>query len=268
METTTRKRPSQSDWRSRVSTRQGTGAIAVATALFAAAILAVALHKYRQGVDATSRSQTVLVATRLIEKGTAGDAIGSQHLFKTTRVTAKELKSGAFVDASPLHGKVAATDIYQGEQLRASDFTAGGGVVDRLAADQRAVSVSVDAGHGLIGDIHPGDHVDVYAGFLVESGFTRPRPFMRQLFSNVLVLKTHTPPSTGLGSQNAANQISDIVLRVNNRQATQLAFSSDNGKVWLALRPGNASELSSRTVDSLESVIFGSKPIPLKGSGR
>jgi Flp pilus assembly protein CpaB len=268
METMTPKRPSQRDWRSRVSTRQGTGAIAIFTALVAAAILIVALQKYRQGVDANSRSQTVLVASSQVEKGTAGDAIGSQRLFKATRVTAKEVKSGAFTDPSSLRGKIAATDIYAGEQLRASNFTAGSGVVDKLAADQRAVSVPLDAAHGLIGDVHPGDHVDVYAGFLVEGGFTRPRPFVRQLFSNVLVLKTHSPASAGVGSQNAANQISDVVLRVNNRQVTQLAFSSDNGKVWLALRPGNASELSSRTLDSLESIVFGSKPIPLKGSGR
>jgi Flp pilus assembly protein CpaB len=267
METTTRKRPAPRDQRPRLSTRQKTIALAVATTMVAAAVLSFGLFKYRQSVDDASTSQTALVATRLIEKGTAGDAIGSQHLFKAVKVTGRQIKTGAFADPSALRSKVAATDIYPGEQLTGADFTDGGGVADKLAAGQRAVSVPVDAGHGLIGDVHPGDHVDVYAGFLVEGGLSRPRPFMRLLISNVLVLNIHTPTKGGIG-QNGANQISDVVLRVDDAQSTQLAFSSENGKVWLALRPGNASPaLDSHTVHSLESVLFGSKPVPLKGSG-
>jgi Flp pilus assembly protein CpaB len=210
----------------------------------------------------------VLVASRLIEKGTGGDAVGSQHLFKAVKVAGNQRKGGALADPSALRGKVAAIDIFPGEQLTGADFTSGRGVADKLAADQRAVSVPVDAGHGLIGDVHSGDHVDVYAGFLVENGFTRPRPFMRLLVANVLVLNTHSPPNTGIGGQNVANQISDVVLRVDDGQSTQLAFASENGKIWLALRPGNAAPaLDSRTVHSLESVLFGAKPVSLKGSG-
>src|SRR3989442_8438870 len=173
MEVTTRKRPSPVDRRSPLTSRHRTVAVAVATAMIAAAFLGFGLEKYRQSVDASNRSQTVLVASGLIEKGTAGDAVGSQHLFKAVKVAGNQRKGGAFADPSALRGKVAATDIYPGEQLKNGDFTSSAGVVDKLAANQRAVSVPVDSGHGLIGDVHPGDHVDVYAGFLVESGFTR-----------------------------------------------------------------------------------------------
>src|SRR5205823_3057893 len=99
------------------------------------------LHKYRQSVDASNRSQTVLVATRLIEKGTGGDTVGSEHLFKAVKIAGNQRKGGALADPSALRGKVAALDIYPGEQLTGSDFTSSGGVGDKLAADQRAVSI-------------------------------------------------------------------------------------------------------------------------------
>src|SRR3989442_14465403 len=102
MEVTTRKRPTPGDRRSPLTSRHRTVAVAMATAMVAAAFLSLGLHKYRQSVDASNRSQTVLVATRLIEKGTAGDAIGSGHLFKAVKVAGNQRKGGALADPSAL----------------------------------------------------------------------------------------------------------------------------------------------------------------------
>ena len=64
MEVTTRKRPSPGDRRSPLNSRHRTIAVAVATAMVAAAFLSFGLQKYRQGVDANGRSLTVLVASQ------------------------------------------------------------------------------------------------------------------------------------------------------------------------------------------------------------
>ena len=71
-------------------------------------------------------------------------------------------------DPATLRDQVATREIFEGAQLTATDFGAGG---DSLAAQltdrERIVSVPLDSAHGLIGGIEPGNRVDVYAGFNV-----------------------------------------------------------------------------------------------------
>jgi Flp pilus assembly protein CpaB len=237
------KRPS-SDWRKWTSTRRGTFTIATICAVIAAVILAVALSN-RNGSSTAGRSATVLVATKLIEQGTAGDAIGVERLYRVQKVTQRQVTAGAFAEPAALHGQVAAADIYPGQQLTSSDFIDGGNLESRLASTQRAVAVPVDTSHGGIGEIQTGDHVDVYSSFPEQSG--RPAE-LRLLAPNVTVLKAAQLSSGGLGSNNQITASANVVLEVNDRQAAKLAFTADNGKVWLTLRPGAGAAPKSEVV--------------------
>jgi pilus assembly protein CpaB len=258
----TAKKYAGNDWRKLLSTRRGTILVATVCALLAAGILLFAMSRYRHSVDTSGNQQTVFVATELIQKGTAGDAIASQQLFKATSVAVKQASPGSIADTSQLQGKVAVADIYPGQQLTAADFSGNGGLSARLAPNQRAVSVTVDQAHGMVGQIKNGDHVDVYAGFNLDPGNGRPVPVVRLIMTNVQVLAAGTGGGSGLGgSQNPSNAFSNVTLNVNDAQAGAVAYAADNGKVWLVLRPANASSTAPPSTISAESLLLGSRPI-------
>jgi len=261
MELTTKKY-SGNDWRKLLSTRRGTVLVAAVCAVIAAGILLVAMSRYRHNVDTSGNQETVFVASGLIQKGTSGDAIASGQLFTSTSVAVKQASTGAIADAAQLRGKVAVADIYPGQQLTASDFATTGGLAAQLGANQRAITVTLDQSHGMVGEVHNGDHVDVYAGINLDPGTGRTQPLVRLLMSNVQVLQAATAGSGGLGaSQNPSNQFSNITLNVNDSQAGALAYASDNGKLWLVLRPANATSTTPPATTTAQSLLLGSKPV-------
>ena len=255
------------DWRKLLDTRKGTVIVAGVCALVAAGILLLAMNRYRHNVDTSNKQETVLVATGLIQKGTAGDAIASEQLFKPTSIVTKLASAGVIVDTSQLHGKVAAADIYPGQQLTAADFSANGGLTADLTPNQRAITVTLDQAHGMVGRIHNGDHVDVYGGISFDSGNGRTAPVLRLLMSNVQVLSAGTVSSGGLGaSQNPSNAFSNVTLNVDESQAAALAYAADNGKVWLVLRPANATATTPPSTVTAQSLLLGSKPVTTGGA--
>jgi Flp pilus assembly protein CpaB len=240
----------RNDWRKLLSTRRGTVLVAVVCALVATGILVVAMNRYRSNVDNSGNQETVLVANGLIQKGTSGDAIAGGQLFTSKYVAAKQVTTGAVADTAQLHGEVAAVNIYPGQQLTAADFSANGGLSAQLAPDQRAMTVTVDSAHGMIGQIQQGDHVDVYADLEPASG--RSGSFVRLLLTNAPVLKAPTSSAGGgLAGSGPQNQQSNVTLQVQDKQAGTLAFASDNGKLWLVLRPANATSTPPETVSVL-----------------
>jgi Flp pilus assembly protein CpaB len=256
----TQGRPVGSSWRRLPSTRRGTLAIALVSALIAAGILVIALHSYRKSVETSGTPATVLVATRAIEQGTSGQAIAAGQFFKPTRILAKQITTGALADPGALRGKVAAANIYPGEQLTAADFVTRGGIVSKLGSGQRAIAVPLDNSHGLVGSLQAGEHVDVYASF--QSKSATEVPFLRLLAPNVVVLKAgEASGAAGLGASNQPT----AVLAVSAHQATDLAFAVDNGKVWLTLRPGNAAPTSRETVNEA-SIRAGHAPASKEGN--
>lgn len=240
------------DWRKVLATRRGTVLVAAACALVAAAILIFAMQRYRHNVVSENNPATVFVASSLIQKGTSGDSIAAQQLFKPQSVAGKQLSSGAIADASQLRGKVATTDILPGEQLTTADFTGSGGLPAQLAPDQRAMTIPIDPSHGMIGQVQDGDHVDVYAD--LEPHSAKGEPVVRLVLSNVPVIKAGSSGASGLGGSNQQNQLSNATLKVDAAQAGALAYASDNGKVWLVLRPADATATAPATV-SLQSLL-------------
>jgi Flp pilus assembly protein CpaB len=234
----TGSRYGRSDWRNLLTTRRGTVIVAAVCAIVAAAILILAMQRFRHSVSAESNPETVLVASGLIQKGTSGDAIASGQMFKPTSIVAKQVSAGAIIDTSQLHGKIAAADILPGQQLTAADFVAKSGLTSELAPDERAVTITDDSARGMVGQVQTGDRVDVYADL---EGNGKSKSILVLLMTNVPVLKAPTSASgVGLGASSPQNQDSNVTLKVNDAQAGELAFAADNGKVWLSLRPANA----------------------------
>lgn len=246
-----------------LSTRRGSIGTGAAAAVLAALVLLLYLNQYRSSVTESGAPVTVLVAKRLIEKGTPGDVIGIKELFQTTEAPKSELKDGAISDPATLRGRLAVQDIYPGQQLTIADFSAsrsdslGATITDK----QRAISIPLDAAHGTIGQVEPGDRVDVFAGFSVvvrgTRGFSAPAPVVKVLLQNALVLDAPTTTPTGI----SAARDSNIILRTTRDQAAELAWAVDNGKVWVVLRPRSGAPAEKPGVVTAESVLLGVKPV-------
>jgi Flp pilus assembly protein CpaB len=252
-----------------LSTRGGTIAVSGLAAVLAAVVLLVYLQRYRESVQTSSQPVRVLVANGLIEKGTPGNVVGSQGLYAATSTPRTEVNEGAISDPGLLRGRVAVDDIYPGKQLTLADFSPVGAdaLGTRISEDQRAMAVAIDSAHGMIGNVQAGDHVDVFAGFNVKrlqpDGTPDPdaseRAVLKLILEDVLVLGVPTETRTGFGA--SASQTSNVTLRVSDEQAAQLAFSADNGKVWIVLRPRTGATPTRPDIVTVETLLFGVKPI-------
>src|SRR5215210_7501690 len=144
-----------------LSTRGGTLLVAALLSLLAGMALLVFLRQYRDDVTSSDRAR-VLVAASVIPKGTTGEVLLEQKLYRIAHVRADDLRDGAITDPSDLKGRAATGDVFPGHQLRLGDFEdAGGKIGSRLAGYQRAITVPVDRAHGMVGKIDAGDRVDV-----------------------------------------------------------------------------------------------------------
>ncbi|HEY0417445.1 MAG TPA: Flp pilus assembly protein CpaB [Gaiellaceae bacterium] len=234
------------------TTRGGALAVGGVAAVLAAALLFAYLRAYRSSVRSGTAPATVLVAKQLIPKGTSGSLIGQKELYQVTTLPKDQVSNGAFADPAALRGQVSTTDVYPGQQLTLADFSAvaSGSIPTQISGAQRAMSVPLDSAHGLIGQLHDGDHVDVYVSF-GQGGTTTLKPVLKLLLANVTVLNAPTSTSGGLTTSASAN----VVLRVPASKAAEFAFAADNGKLWFALRPQVGAKKTPPSVANTLSVL-------------
>lgn len=251
---------SGTDIRRFVSTREGTIVVAAVVALLAGGMILLFLSQYRQSVTNSSPT-SVLVANSLIEKGSSGDVVVNKSIYDTTTIKKSEVKAGAISDPGVLKGQVATADVYPNQQLTTQNFAkTTDAVVNKVDAKERAMTIPLDSAHGTIGDLTDGDHVDVMAGFNVQpEGATRPHPVMKTLLQDVLVLRA--PATSAKGASIGSNSTKNVVLKVKDSDAAEIAFASDNGKVWLVLRPHAGAEQSRPSLVTMDTILFGLNPI-------
>ncbi len=197
----------------------GLGAIVLATIL-----LIVYLDRYRARVSGASAPTPVLVANKVIPAGTPGTIVATQGMYTATNLPKKEVLEGAIADPTFLTGRAAALEVLPGQQLTATDFaaTTTTTVDSQITGSQRALSISIDAVHGSLGQIKAGDDVDIYYE-TTRKGTGQPQI---ELFRpSVKILAVPGPTSLNL------------VLRMESRDAPKFAYAADHARLTFVLRP-------------------------------
>jgi Flp pilus assembly protein CpaB len=210
----------------------GLGAIVLATIL-----LIVYLDRYRARVGGNNAPTPVLVAKRTIPAGTPGTIVTNQTMYAPTTLPKKEVEEGAIADPQFLTGRAAAIDIFPGQQLTAADFAASPSLTvdSQLTGPQRAISISIDAIHGSLAQVKPGDSVDIYIDNKDSTGY--------QLFEpNVKVLTV--PDAVG-------NQ---LMLLLDTKETAKFMVVSDHTRMYWAIRPVVGAKATSRNGATLDSV--------------
>jgi pilus assembly protein CpaB len=232
------------------STRGGTIAVGVFAALLALLVLLLYLSHYRSSIRSSSAPVPVLVASHLIPQGTAGDVLGTGGGFEATEVPKTNVKEGALSDPAILKGRVAVSDIYPGQQLTLADFTptALATLGSRLTGKQRAISIPVESVQGMIGTVVAGDRVDIYANL---------NGVIKAVMQNVLILGV-----TGGGGGVGAGGASSITFRLTPAGAARVAFVSDNGKIWIVLRPATRGGAIGPNLTTMEQLLGQSNLVP------
>jgi Flp pilus assembly protein CpaB len=82
---------------------------------------------------------------------------------------------------------------------------------------------------------------------------------LRRLMENVLVVDVTGKAQGAVGQQANTN----VSLRMNDAQATKLAFASDNGKIWLVLRPAANAKSTPPGLVTAGVDILGLQPLPV-----
>jgi Flp pilus assembly protein CpaB len=228
-------------------------AIAVVMAIAAAAAVLVYTSSYKNSVTRGQKRVEVLVASRDIPAGTkAEDAASAMTL---TSVLQDDRAPGSITTTAGLQGKVASQTIFAGQQVLASVFTTGTESNNRsllLTKTERALRVVCNPDPScLIGDIKPGDKVDVFETLITPTGM-----ITRLLLPAVTILDVPVPDpnakSKGLGGGGQKVQ-STVLVKTDQKTAAKFAWlngivgGSGGGsgagqfsvpsQVWFAIRP-------------------------------
>jgi Flp pilus assembly protein CpaB len=200
------------------SSRTGTLILGIAAAMVAGVLLLAYVSQVRKNADAQSSTVSVLVADRFIPQNSSGDVIASQKWYSIVKTPKDQVNDGAITDPSTMSGKVTASDIAVGHQLTTDDF---------VAAPSQAVTTKLT-----------GTERAISIPLDSSAGLT---PFL-QAGDHVDIL------SSGTGN---------VVVKVTDQQAWQIAFAIDNGRVFLSGSASTGNESSRPTLITLETVLLG-----------
>ena len=234
--------------------------LVVALAVLLAVLAAAAVVLYTNGVkkDATSGGElaTVIVATESISAGTSLDTLIDSGAFKELNVPTDAVVEGAVTSLSELRGQTTTTPIVANQQLATSSISSGeqveGGMLG-ISKGHQAVTIKLNAPEGGDGHIQLGDNVTVFATFTGASmirgtldQLTNPAAtgttdrqdlpdFTAVLIPTVRVLDVANPGVDENG-QPTGDAVT-ITLDLLPKDAANLVFAQENGKIWLGLLP-------------------------------
>lgn len=150
---------------------------------------------------------------------------------------------GSYADPKLLLGKTSASDIAEGEPLlRERVENAPRTAQLRLEEGERAVAVRVDDVIAVGNRLSAGDQVDVYVTIRRNSEEV-PETQSRLLIENLRILAFGSRDAVvaregGAAVKSAADNPKTAVLAVRLPDIGKLALAADNGRLLLALRPG------------------------------
>jgi Flp pilus assembly protein CpaB len=232
-----------------LGSRRATVVVGVGSAFLAAIVLIVYLNRYRESVNVGGQPLTVVVAKRLITKGTSAALIASQGYSDVLTIPRDQVKTGAVADPALLRGRVAVADIYPGQQITLADFsvTTTNAIPTRLVGNERALAIPLDSSHGMIGQVQAGDHVDLYVGLGGDSD-----ALIKLLLADVPVLAA---PGGGGGSGLGGEESQNFIFKVKSSAVPTLAFAADNATLRVVLRPSTGSSETKDRTANIQSLL-------------
>ena len=224
----------------KMSSRGWAIALGIGAVVLAAILLVVYLDRYRARVSGRNAPTPVLVAKRLIPRGTSGSLIASQAMYAPTTLPRKEVVVGAVSDPQYLVGRAAAADILPGQQFTAVDFAASdtSAVNSQITGSQRGVALAISGVNAVDSQVRAGDSVDVYIGVAGIVKLFRP---------DVKVLAI---PSV-LGPNGTGN----LIIRVESKDVANWEFASNNAQLWFVVRPVTGAKPSKRSTANAATVL-------------
>jgi pilus assembly protein CpaB len=233
--------------------------VAIAVVLAVAAAAAVIL--YTQGVKEQARSggelTSVIVATQEIPANQSLDPMVDAGIFTVIQLPADALVEGAVTDVGELRGVTTTTPILANEQISTSRLSSAERPLNLTGVSKGHVGVAIelDAPQGGVGNIQPGDSVQVFATYqgvqaikgdlrkLVNSaaaGTTSPKidlpDFTLTLIPTVRVLRIQNPSVDTETGRSDSSRI-QVTLDLLPQDAQNLVFAQENALIWLGLLP-------------------------------
>jgi Flp pilus assembly protein CpaB len=189
--------------------------VAVLCAVVAGVLIYLFVSHYNKNNSTAAATQvTIYKATTYIPRGTPQSTITQNGWLQAAQVPSNQVPTGSVTDPTQIVGQVSSAAIGKGQAATTTDFTASNvTIASYLTGHDRAIAFAIDPPHGLTSYITQGSSVDIMG----QNGGTA-----EVLAQNVTVL---------------ANADGDVVLRVTDKQALNLAADTGVSTMWLTLRP-------------------------------
>jgi pilus assembly protein CpaB len=232
--------------------------LAALAALVLATVGAAVLLAYARGADSRAlagiRTVPVLVVTRPVPAGTAGDRLAGS--VRTELLPEKAAAQGRVRSLTALSGKVATVDLEPGEQLLATRFSApdqlrAPGTV-AVPAGKQEVSILLDPQRAVGGRLAAGDEVGIYLSEARADGTGVTHAVLHHVLVTQVQGGTTPTPSSGDTQTAAASTPSGnvmVTLAVSAAQAEAVVFGQEHGKLWLSLEPDGADTSHTKVLD-------------------
>jgi pilus assembly protein CpaB len=225
--------------------------VAILVAIVLAVLATMALVVYVHSADrrAINDQQPVLVyvAKHEIPQGYSGSRAYNAGWIQQKPLPAVAVAPDAIRSVDQIAGRVAAVNIYPGEQLIGvrwvSPDVAQGQHLLQIPPDMQAISIQVDATRQVSGFITPGDHVSILESFAKGGGPNRDRAFTRYLLQDVAVLAVGAQAQVNPAAQgsaranNRAQGLTTVTLALAPAQVPSLVYAVQNGSLYLTLLP-------------------------------
>jgi pilus assembly protein CpaB len=226
-----------------------------AAAIVLALVAGIGVYMYASGADKRAQENAsfvdAYVANADIAKGTTADELVQAGLITQEKVAKASVPPGAVANLNDLAGTMTAGPISTKQFITSGSFVSvkdgGGGVFSNSIAANNlvAVTVTVDADHGVANQITPGDHVNMATTKQDENGNAETT----YMLENVKVLAvgastaaqsaTPAPSDATDGSAPAPAATSGVLtFEVTQDQALQIISANSGGsKLYLVLLP-------------------------------
>jgi Flp pilus assembly protein CpaB len=205
------------------------------------AALVVSVLRDDGGSSKGAAAGEVLVATRAIPAGTAGDDIISGKLVELRSVPGDLRAGDALTDSSQLAGRIIDADVAAGEQVRVASLrpqTLRANAIS-IPDGKQGVAVQLPFVAGGAGYVGPGDNVNIYANLTPKDGASA---ITKLVLGNVKVLdvSTEVAPRVASGGERPAGSNVTYLLALDPNEAEQVIFLAANAQIWLALQDADA----------------------------